>query len=170
MLIPEPLISCGHGDEKGFLFHLKKGIGEVESNGFCQQILDQISHLFPEERPIVIHGVNAREPRDVLYFKDEKIADYKYAIIERKGHPWTSALKDLRNQAEMFLKACMESKNWMKHFRPLNCALVNKYVNGEDSMGYHSDNESMLGFERIIVSISFGATRVFNVKNEKTGK
>ena len=39
--------------------------------------------LYPkfQYRPIIVHGVNAREPRDVLYFGDNGISHLKYSGI-----------------------------------------------------------------------------------------
>jgi alkylated DNA repair dioxygenase AlkB len=52
-----------------------------------------------------------------------------------------------------------------------NCVLVNYYRDGQDSNGWHADNEKELGPNPKIASLSFGASRRFdlmhNLKNEK---
>ncbi len=45
-----------------------------------------------------------------------------------------------------------------------NCVLCNLYRDGEDSMGWHADNEPELGPEPAIASWSFGAIRRFHMK------
>ncbi|GAA3969259.1 alpha-ketoglutarate-dependent dioxygenase AlkB family protein [Allohahella marinimesophila] len=45
-----------------------------------------------------------------------------------------------------------------------NCVLCNLYRDGEDSMGWHADNEPELGPEPVIASWSFGAIRRFHLK------
>ncbi len=72
--------------------------------------------------------------------------------------PWTATLEKLRNQLN-------------KSFNlELNSALCNWYRNGEDSNGWHSDNEPELGQNPTILSLSFGATRKFQLKNRETGE
>src|SRR5262249_53558033 len=45
-----------------------------------------------------------------------------------------------------------------------NSVLVNLYRNGQDSMGYHADDEPELGLKPTIASVSLGATRRFLLK------
>ena len=47
-----------------------------------------------------------------------------------------------------------------------NCCLANLYIDGNDSMGFHSDDEPCIGAKSLILSLSFGATRDFVVKNK----
>jgi alkylated DNA repair dioxygenase AlkB len=53
-----------------------------------------------------------------------------------------------------------------------NSALANLYRDGNDSMGWHSDDERELGIEPVIASISLGAKRDFHLrrKNRGTGR
>ena len=43
--------------------------------------------------------------------------------------------------------------------------LVNLYRDGQDSNGWHADNEKELGENPIIASVSFGAERFFHMKH-----
>ena len=47
-----------------------------------------------------------------------------------------------------------------------NSALLNLYRNGQDSMGYHSDDEKELGKNPVIASVSLGATRKFLLRHK----
>jgi alkylated DNA repair dioxygenase AlkB len=50
-----------------------------------------------------------------------------------------------------------------------NGILVNKYMNGNDYIGAHSDDES--GLDKVgVVSISYGAERIFRIRDKKTKK
>lgn len=49
---------------------------------------------------------------------------------------------------------------------PFNSVLCNYYRNGNDSMGWHRDNETELGEDPSIASVSFGLARTFVVKSE----
>ena len=48
-----------------------------------------------------------------------------------------------------------------------NCVLLNLYRNGQDSNGWHSDNEKELGENPTIASVSFGYERYFNMKHRE---
>lgn len=47
-----------------------------------------------------------------------------------------------------------------------NSVLCNWYRDGQDAMGYHSDNEEELGVAPLIASVSFGATRTLRVRRK----
>jgi alkylated DNA repair dioxygenase AlkB len=51
-----------------------------------------------------------------------------------------------------------------------NSVLCNLYRDGNDSNGWHADNEHELGKDPVIASISFGASRRFDLKHEKSGE
>ena len=44
------------------------------------------------------------------------------------------------------------------------------YRNGQDSNGWHADDEKELGQNPIIASLSFGATRRFDLKHKLTNE
>jgi alkylated DNA repair dioxygenase AlkB len=46
-----------------------------------------------------------------------------------------------------------------------NSVLCNLYRDGNDAMGWHSDDERELGPEPLIASLSFGATRRFRLRH-----
>ncbi len=52
----------------------------------------------------------------------------------------------------------------------MNSVLCNLYRDGEQSLGWHCDNESELGPNPIIVSISLGCSRKFKLRHIKTGR
>jgi hypothetical protein len=46
-----------------------------------------------------------------------------------------------------------------------SCVLMNYYRDSRDSMGWHADDEKELGKNPAIASVSFGATRSFQLKH-----
>ena len=50
-----------------------------------------------------------------------------------------------------------------------NSCLLNLYHNGNEGMGWHSDDEIELDKEAPIVSLSFGATRKFAFRHKQDG-
>ena len=49
-----------------------------------------------------------------------------------------------------------------------NSVLLNRYRDGQDAMGWHSDNESELGRAPVIASISLGQARRFDLRHRQT--
>jgi alkylated DNA repair dioxygenase AlkB len=49
-----------------------------------------------------------------------------------------------------------------------NSCLLNLYNNGNEGMGWHSDDEKPLGKNSTIASLSFGAERKFSFKHKQT--
>ena len=48
--------------------------------------------------------------------------------------------------------------------------LLNLYRDGNDSNGWHADNEKELGLNPTIASLSFGAERIFQMKHRNSKK
>ena len=48
--------------------------------------------------------------------------------------------------------------------------LLNLYRDGNDSNGWHADNEKELGLNPTIASVSFGAERIFQMKHRNSKK
>ena len=83
-------------------------------------------------------------------------AAYSYSGIRREPLQWTEQLL-------MIKKSCEEVSN-----ATFNSVLCNYYHDGKDGMGWHCDDERELGKEPIIVSVSFGAERIFAFKHRNS--
>jgi len=77
---------------------------------------------------------------------------YQYSGIRHEPRPWTPVLSKIRVYLESLVGA------------PLNSVLVNRYRNGSDYIGWHADDEPELGSRPMIVSVSLGATRRFQLR------
>jgi alkylated DNA repair dioxygenase AlkB len=69
-------------------------------------------------------------------------------------NPWTPEL--------LHIKAIVEPLAGIK----FNSVLLNYYRDGNDSVAWHSDRESILGKNPIIASVSFGQVRSFDIRNK----
>lgn len=113
-----------------------------------------------ERTPITFFGKSVLQPRDTAFFGTRL---YSYSGERRSPTGWdedppaSNVLKDLGRRIEEYLKL---PQNWF------NVILANRYNNGQDSMGWHSDNEKSLGDEPIIASISLGAERRFLIRRK----
>jgi len=87
-------------------------------------------------------------PRLQAWYADEGI-DYCYAENLLNSNSWSPLLLQLREQVNAVAG------------ERFNAVLVNRYRNGQDSVGWHADNEADLGPQPVIASLSFGAARQF---------
>lgn len=76
-------------------------------------------------------------------------ASYVYSRVRFEPRPWPAALAALRPRVDAAAGVAM------------NSVLANLYRNGQDAMGWHSDDEPELGPRPVIASLSLGGTRRF---------
>ena len=105
-----------------------------------------------ETHRIRLFGREVDSPRLSCWIGDEGAA-YTYSGARFQPHPWPAALLTVRQRLTDEL-GCV-----------FNSVLANRYRDGRDCMGWHSDNESELGPQPLIASLSLGATRRFVLKH-----
>ncbi len=101
---------------------------------------------------IKIFGKTYKQPRLTALFGDNK-KPYSYSNIIMHPHIFTSELCEIKTKIE---KTC--------EIKFTSC-LANLYRNGQDSNGWHADNEKELGKNPIIASVTFGEERFFHLKH-----
>jgi alkylated DNA repair dioxygenase AlkB len=106
-----------------------------------------------EQRHLVMFGKEVAEPRLSAWYGDES---YTYSGVTLAPKPFTPELDELR----ILCQDLSESR--------FNSVLVNFYRTGDDSMGWHADDESELGPSPVIASLSLGATRRFKFRHRRT--
>lgn len=122
-----------------------------EADGLFDQLMATIAW---ETHRIRIYGREVDSPRLSCWIGDPD-ATYVYSRTRFEPHPWTPALAALRARVE---EACATR---------FNSVLANLYRNGQDSMGWHSDNEPELGGQPVIASVSLGAVRRFRLRAKR---
>jgi len=125
-----------------------------KSNELFDSLLDNIRW---KHEPVKIMGKEIMQPRLTAWYGDEG-KSYSYTGINMMPSPWND---DLR-----YIRELIEKKTGLT----FNSALLNQYRDGNDSVGWHRDNESSLGVNPIIASVSFGTSRVFSFKHHKDKK
>lgn len=80
--------------------------------------------------------------------------DYSNPATLSNPIPWTPEL--------LMIKAKVEPLAGIT----FNSVLLNYYRDGNDSVAWHSDRESVLGKNPIIASVSFGQVRSFDIRNK----
>ena len=122
-----------------------------ESNYYLNLLLNKVNW---GQRKINIYGKTINLPRLTAYFSDPNI-NYSYSGINNKSVEYPDFINSIKMKAE-------------SHFdSKFNSVLLNRYKDGTQWHGYHSDNEKELGKEINICSISFGASRDFIFKSKK---
>lgn len=116
--------------------------------------LQQLSQQTPWTQPqIKLYGRSIAVPRLVAWYGDTGAA-YRYSGLVHDPLPWTPLLTDIRKRVEQEIG------------EPLNGVLLNFYRNGQDAMGWHSDDEPELGVQPLVVSLNLGATRRFDFRRK----
>jgi len=80
---------------------------------------------------------------------------YTYSGVKKAPQNWTPELLSIKSQLEEIAKA------------EFNSCLLNLYHDGDDGMGWHSDNERELDPKAPIASLSLGAQRKFALRHKK---
>lgn len=103
---------------------------------------------------IVLWGKTYVQPRLIAWYGDPG-ASYTYSGLTLTPLPWTPALLGIKQRVEQLSDAVF------------NSVLLNYYRDGQDSMGFHSDDEPELGPAPIIASVSLGDERTFVLRHKK---
>lgn len=93
-------------------------------------------------------------PRLTAWYGDPEVYDYA-ALTQTKPNLWTPEL--------LHIKSLVEPVAGVQ----FNSVLLNYYRDGNDSVAWHSDRESVLGKNPIIASVSFGQVRSFDIRNKE---
>ncbi|MDP2245279.1 alpha-ketoglutarate-dependent dioxygenase AlkB [Pseudomonas sp.] len=108
----------------------------------------------PWQQPHVrLYGRQHPVPRLVAWYGDAE-ASYRYSGLTHQPLAWTVLLAEIRTR----LVATVG--------QPFNGVLLNYYRDGQDSMGWHSDDEAELGVNPLIASINLGGTRRFDLRRK----
>ena len=113
--------------------------------------------IYPEyeQRIIKIFGKEFNAPRlEAFYSKNKQ--NYSYSGHTLEGNVFTPMIEDICTAVEAFSGV------------RFNSVLINVYRDGQDSNGWHSDNEKELGKNPTIASLSFGAPRNIHFRHNKT--
>ena len=104
------------------------------------------------QETLVLFGKRVKTPR-LSYWMGDAGLSYRYSNMTMKAEPWLSELKIITQQ----INEASEQQ--------FNSVLINLYRDGQDSNGWHADNEPELGADPTIASLSLGATRDFQLKH-----
>ena len=131
------------------LIYIPNFFTKQKSNTFFDTIKSETNW---QQDDITIFGKTYKQPRLTALFGDSN-QSYSYSNIVMHPQPFSQSLLRIKNKVE---------ENSKHNF---NTVLANLYRDGNDSNGWHADNEKELGQNPIIASISFGEARPFHFKH-----
>jgi alkylated DNA repair dioxygenase AlkB len=114
-----------------------------------------LQNILWENDEIVIFGKHIVTKRKVAWYGDSNCL-YTYSNTTKQALAWTKELSHLKQIVEELAGT------------KFNSCLLNLYHNGNEGMGWHSDDEDSLGKNNTIASLSFGAERKFLFKHKQT--
>ena len=123
---------------------------DAQESGSIMQAL--ISEIDWKQYQIKIFGKTLDQPRLTAYYGEDH-PYYAYSNIKLQPIPFTPILLSIKNKIETLT------------LEKFNGVLLNYYRNGDDSMGWHADDEKELGTNPVIASLSFGASRNFQLQH-----
>ena len=134
------------------LFHWKNWLPNSKADQTLAFALQQI----PWRKDVIkMFGRTIQIPRLQNWFS-ESGQSYTYSRLSLPG------LDYLEWMAYLSLDVKKTTQN------DFNGILVNYYRDGSDSMDWHADDESSLGVEPVVASVSLGAERTFQLRHKVT--
>ena len=134
----------------GMVQYFGKVISTEKANQFMEALLNGIDWRNDE---VVIYGKRIITKRKMAWYGDRPF-EYKYSNISRTALPWTNELLELKTIVES-----ISNENY-------NSCLLNLYHDGNEGMGWHSDDEKDLKKDGAIASVSLGTERKFGFKHK----
>ncbi len=129
-------------------------INQKTSDIYFQQLISETPW---RQDDIKVFGKTYAQPRlTALYADNDK--PYSYSNLTMHPLKFTPTLKTIKESVEELAKT------------KFTTCLLNLYRDGNDSNGWHADDERELGKNPIIASVSLGADRIFKFRKKKDKK
>lgn len=141
---PNPIIKLQDAE---LLYH-PSFFDKAESDRIFKTLLETIEW---KQDKIMMYGKELPLPRLSAWYGDNN-KPYTYSGITLNPLPWTDELLMIKEKIEVEAKVKFSS------------VLINRYRDGQDYVGWHTDAEKELGKNPIIGSVNFGATRKFQLR------
>jgi alkylated DNA repair dioxygenase AlkB len=116
-------------------------------------LADLTANIAWEQKPIQFMGKTVMQPRLTAWYGDEG-KSYTYSGMTVHPMSWIPTLLTMKARVEAAANVTF------------NSVLLNRYRTGQDSVGWHSDDEPELGTNPAIASVSLGAARNFQFKHK----
>jgi alkylated DNA repair dioxygenase AlkB len=121
----------------------------AEATRYLNTLLNTIAWKNDEA---AIFGRHIITKRKVAWYGNDNY-NYTYSNTTKQAYLWTNELLELKALVEQYTGTVY------------NSCLLNLYHDGNEGMGWHSDDEKSLGKDTSIASLSLGAERKFALKH-----
>jgi alkylated DNA repair dioxygenase AlkB len=142
------------GQSKGlpvdFLEYFPGLLSQEEGDFFLQKFIAEAPWKQTVQK---IYDKEVITPRLTAWYGDLG-TDYSHPGRIANPTPWTPELLAIKKMVEPLAGT------------QFNSVLLNYYRDGNDSVAWHSDKESILGKHPVIASVSFGQVRSFDIRNK----
>jgi alkylated DNA repair dioxygenase AlkB len=135
--------------EDTILLYFPQFLDNNEADFWFENLNSTISFQSGE---IKLFGKTFKKPRLEAFFADGNLS-YSYSGQQLNTQRITDELNELKTRVESVSQL------------DFNAILVNLYRDGQDSNGWHADNEKELGSDPLIASVSLGAERIFEMQH-----
>ncbi len=136
----------------GTVNYYGKLLDQVQAENYFELLLNNIEW---KNDHVIMFGKHIITKRKTAWYADSNYL-YTYSNITRQALIWTDELLKLKHISEEITKA------------RFNSCLLNLYHDGDEGMGWHSDDEKSILKDSAIASFSFGAERKFSFKHKQT--
>lgn len=137
----------------GSVFLYEQCFTGAESKDILKALIENLNWQQPSIR---MHGRELLIPRKQVWMGDPETS-YRYSGKLFSPEPWTTSIVTVKKRIESLIG------------QQYNSVLCNLYRDGQDSVAWHADDEPELDLSTPIASISFGASRRFDLR-PKIGK
>ncbi len=134
----------------GEVYYYPSALAEDETVGQFSALLDEVDW---RQEMVTVMGRRLSAPRLIAWYGR---TEYVYSGVRHAPRAMPPTVEKLKRLAETVASHKFDG------------VLLNLYRNGADSMGWHSDNEGILGPNPVIASLSLGETRKFQLKHRAT--
>ena len=136
----------------GIVYYYGIIMSKEEADKYLELLL---KNILWENDEIVIFGNHIVTKRKVAWYGTSDYL-YNYSNSTKKALKWTKELITLKRIVEKLTE------------QNFNSCLLNLYHNGNEGIGWHSDDEKNLGKINTIASLSLGAERKFLFRHKQT--
>ncbi|WP_443947297.1 alpha-ketoglutarate-dependent dioxygenase AlkB family protein [Pedobacter sp. AW1-32] len=129
-------------------------ISDTHSDLIFNKLIQQTPWV---QKVVKMYDKDVLTPRLSAWYGDPQAIDY---TVLGKSIPlhWTDDLYKLKNLVEPIAGITF------------NSVLLNYYRDGQDSVAWHSDNETVMGSHPTIASLTFGQVRCFDIRKKNNHK
>jgi alkylated DNA repair dioxygenase AlkB len=136
----------------GEILFIRNFLSPTEAKKYFDLLLETINW---KQEQISFYGKTYPVPRKTAWYGYEGF-DYSYSGIKCTTEIWTKELLEIKTAIEKITLS-----------EDFTSVLLNLYNDGNDKMGWHSDDEKKLGINPTIASLSIGETRRFDLKHKQ---